>query len=190
MPKDQPVSPETVFLRDVAEDVVKPLNKVETKAVLAVLKELGRDTPEIAALLSDETPLKSFIIAALTLSPYLRETAALRPDLLARALHAPLEESLNGLVEHARHAWRPEQGGVPPTEAMVMSRLRQAKRGLSFCWRWPIWADCFIPARRRYGCRGWRMPQSPAPSTIFCWRAMRRASCGLPTAMRHRKTAA
>ncbi|WP_418883780.1 bifunctional [glutamine synthetase] adenylyltransferase/[glutamine synthetase]-adenylyl-L-tyrosine phosphorylase [Allorhizobium ampelinum] len=132
MPKDQPVSPETVFLRDVAEDVVKPLNRVETKAVLAVLKELGRDTPEIAALLSDETPLKSFIIAALTLSPYLRETAALRPDLLVRALHTPLEESLNGLVEHARHAWRPKQGGVPPTEAMVMTRLRQAKRGLSF----------------------------------------------------------
>ncbi|MBB4007332.1 bifunctional [glutamine synthetase] adenylyltransferase/[glutamine synthetase]-adenylyl-L-tyrosine phosphorylase [Allorhizobium taibaishanense] len=145
MTKDAPLSQRPVslridFLRDVAADMVKPLNKAESKTALSLLKELGRDWPDIAALASEETPLRAFIIAALSLSPYLRDTASLRPDLLSLALTAPLEESLAGLVEAARHAWRPKldeagpegAGKTVPSEAQVMTTLRRAKRGLSF----------------------------------------------------------
>jgi [glutamine synthetase] adenylyltransferase / [glutamine synthetase]-adenylyl-L-tyrosine phosphorylase len=122
----------TIRLDGVAADVIKPLNKSETRVVLSHLKELGREQPVIAELLAAESPLKALVIAAMTLSPHLREIAARQPDLLALAITVPLDQSLEGLVQQARLAWQPEPGIAPPTEAMVMTRLRNAKRGLSF----------------------------------------------------------
>lgn len=122
----------TIRLDAVATDVIKPLNANETRAVLSQLKELGREQPAIAALLAGETPLKTFLVAALTLSPHLREIAARQPDLVTLAITAPLDQSLEDLVQQARVAWEPQNGSPAPTEAVVMTRLREAKRGLSF----------------------------------------------------------
>ncbi|MBB4954460.1 glutamate-ammonia-ligase adenylyltransferase [Agrobacterium vitis] len=122
----------SVCLADVVHDVIRPLNKVETRAALSQLKELGRHEPAIADLLAGDTPLKDFVIAALTLSPHVREMAARWPALVTLAITAPLDHSLETLVQQARMAWQPETGALPPSEAVVMSRLRHAKGGLSF----------------------------------------------------------
>ncbi|MFC3165036.1 bifunctional [glutamine synthetase] adenylyltransferase/[glutamine synthetase]-adenylyl-L-tyrosine phosphorylase [Ciceribacter thiooxidans] len=120
------------WLRAVAPDVIRPLNQTELKAAVAALKEIGRQEPAIAAMMAEDTPLKSFVTAAISLSPYLRETATLKPALLASAVSEPLEPLLEGLVASARDAWKANGDGAVPTEAEVMSRLRVAKRKLSF----------------------------------------------------------
>ncbi|MFB9951322.1 bifunctional [glutamine synthetase] adenylyltransferase/[glutamine synthetase]-adenylyl-L-tyrosine phosphorylase [Rhizobium puerariae] len=115
----------------VKADVIRPLNQTETKTALSALKEMGRSEPSVAGLLGKESPLRDFITAAFTLSPFLRDTAAVSPALLATAIGEPLEPALQRLVETARNAWRPEGGGTP-SESEVMTALRTAKRGLSF----------------------------------------------------------
>ncbi|NGO63335.1 bifunctional [glutamine synthetase] adenylyltransferase/[glutamine synthetase]-adenylyl-L-tyrosine phosphorylase [Rhizobium daejeonense] len=124
--------PKTTRLMDVAADVIRPLNQVELKSVLSMLKDLGRSEPAIANLLGSEGPLKNFVAAALTLSPYLRDMANLSPPLLAEAIQQPIELMLEALVASARNAWKGEPGGPSATEAQVMSRLRIAKRKVAF----------------------------------------------------------
>ncbi|WP_284727885.1 bifunctional [glutamine synthetase] adenylyltransferase/[glutamine synthetase]-adenylyl-L-tyrosine phosphorylase [Sphingomonas psychrolutea] len=119
-------------LSDVADGVIRPFNQTELKSALSLLKDAGKQQPALAALLAGESPLKSFVAAALSLSPYLRDMALLDPATLVRALDEPLEPLLKGFVADARDAWRGEEGGPPATEAQVMTRLRAAKRKLSF----------------------------------------------------------
>ncbi|MCJ7996035.1 bifunctional [glutamine synthetase] adenylyltransferase/[glutamine synthetase]-adenylyl-L-tyrosine phosphorylase [Rhizobium cremeum] len=123
---------ETTRLAEVAADVIRPFNQAELKSVLSTLKDAGRNEPAIADLLANEGPLKSFVTAALTLSPYLREVANLSPSLLADAIEKPIVPMLETLVATARDAWKGEPGGPPATEAQVMSRLRVAKRKAAF----------------------------------------------------------
>jgi glutamate-ammonia-ligase adenylyltransferase len=52
------------------------------KSVAADLKPLGADHPEIAALLSGDTAAREFLLAALALSPYLRDLALSDPEAL------------------------------------------------------------------------------------------------------------
>ncbi|WP_412064736.1 bifunctional [glutamine synthetase] adenylyltransferase/[glutamine synthetase]-adenylyl-L-tyrosine phosphorylase [Rhizobium sp. SYY.PMSO] len=121
------------LLRDVPSGRLRPLNQTETKSALADLKQIGGAEPAIAALLAGESTLRDFIVAALTLSPHLREIANLEPSLLVAAIEKPLSPRIEALVEEARRAWLPaEEGGPSPSESEVMSRLRIAKRRASF----------------------------------------------------------
>lgn len=120
------------FLSDVAPDVIQPLNKAEARLALALLKEHGQQHPAVAELVAGDAPLKAFLTAALSLSPYLRELAERHPDLLTIALTQPLEQSLERFIQQARTAWQPDAEEAAPSEAIVMTRLRRAKRGLSF----------------------------------------------------------
>jgi len=97
------------------------------KAAAADLKPLGADEPAIADLLSGDTPARDFVLAALALSPYLRETAMADPAALAAALVTPSTEIVAAAVAEMRAAWRGEDG-EPAPEALVMARLRRAKR--------------------------------------------------------------
>nr|MDH4442486.1 bifunctional [glutamine synthetase] adenylyltransferase/[glutamine synthetase]-adenylyl-L-tyrosine phosphorylase [Rhizobium sp.] len=119
-------------LADVAEGVIRPLNQTELKSATALLKDLIRQEPELATNLAAESPLRSFVLCAFTLSPYLREVAGVRPDLLADAVSAPLEPLLEAAVVEARAAFRPDPDGRLPTESEVMTRLRRAKRKVAF----------------------------------------------------------
>ncbi|MBW6421287.1 bifunctional [glutamine synthetase] adenylyltransferase/[glutamine synthetase]-adenylyl-L-tyrosine phosphorylase [Rhizobium sp. XQZ8] len=118
-------------LDTVATDVIRPLNQTETKAAASTLKDIAKSEPAVAELLAGATPLRDFITAAFTLSPYLRDTAATFPSLLTIAISEPLESTLEKLTETARHAWQPRDGRTP-SENEVMTALRAAKRGLSF----------------------------------------------------------
>lgn len=118
-------------LADVGEGVIRPLNQTELKSVTAFLKDLVRQEPELAGSIAAEGPLRSFLVSAFTLSPYLREVASVRPGLLVEALSGPLEPMLEAAVAEARAAYRAVDG-VLPAEGEVMARLRRAKRKVAF----------------------------------------------------------
>lgn len=122
---------QALLLADVGPDVLRPLSQSEQKAVLALLKDAGRQHQAIADLLAGDTPLKAFVTAALTLSPYLRDVTAMDPTILADAIREPLVPMLDGLVKAARSAWRTDAGGTV-SEAELMTRLRRTRRKLSY----------------------------------------------------------
>jgi [glutamine synthetase] adenylyltransferase / [glutamine synthetase]-adenylyl-L-tyrosine phosphorylase len=115
----------------VAADIIRPLNQTEAKASQSALKDAARAEPSVAAAIRQDGPLKDFLVAAFSLSPYLRDAASVSPRILADAIDGPVEPALSGLIEDARNAWRPA-GGVTPSESEVMTRLRLAKRAFSF----------------------------------------------------------
>ena len=122
----------TSRLSEVADGVIRPLNQTELKAAVALLKDVTKQEPALAEHLSTDGPLRSFVLSAFTLSPYLRDVANLKPSLLLEAVASPLEPQILDAIDEARHAWRPEASGVVPTEAEVMARLRRAKRKVAF----------------------------------------------------------
>jgi len=63
-------------LSEVLPGVIRPYTQTELKSVLSTLKDIGKSEPAVAALLAGESPLKDFIAAAFTLSPYLRDMAS------------------------------------------------------------------------------------------------------------------
>ncbi len=122
----------TSRLSEVADGVIRPLNQTELKAATALLKDLVKQEPGLADHLAAEGPLRSFILSAFTLSPYLRDIANLKPSLLLDAVALPLEPQILDAVEDARRAWMPDEAGAVPGEAEVMARLRHAKRKVAF----------------------------------------------------------
>ncbi|MBZ9792805.1 bifunctional [glutamine synthetase] adenylyltransferase/[glutamine synthetase]-adenylyl-L-tyrosine phosphorylase [Rhizobium sp. 3T7] len=119
-------------LAEVADRLLKPLNKSELKLAQADLQKIGKSEPAVAEMLTAESNLRDFITAALTLSPYLREIANIDTAILAVAISEPLEPRIEALIAEARACWRPGGNGDLPTEAEVMSRLRIVKRKVAF----------------------------------------------------------
>jgi [glutamine synthetase] adenylyltransferase / [glutamine synthetase]-adenylyl-L-tyrosine phosphorylase len=119
-------------LADVAEGVIRPLNQTELKSATALIKDLIRQEPELAESLAGDSPLRSFLLSAFTLSPYLREVVSIRPALLVEALSGPLEPMLDAAVVEARAAFRAGPDGMVPVEGEVMARLRRSKRKVAF----------------------------------------------------------
>ncbi|MBL0371097.1 bifunctional [glutamine synthetase] adenylyltransferase/[glutamine synthetase]-adenylyl-L-tyrosine phosphorylase [Rhizobium sp. KVB221] len=105
---------------------LRPLSQQEAKSVIADLKDWAKGEPAIASLLAGETPDREFVIAALSLSPFLRDIARVDPSLLAVALTTDLRSALRQTVEAVRHTWR------DCTEAELMTALRKAKRRAAF----------------------------------------------------------
>ncbi|MBA4799554.1 MAG: bifunctional [glutamine synthetase] adenylyltransferase/[glutamine synthetase]-adenylyl-L-tyrosine phosphorylase [Rhizobiales bacterium] len=122
----------TSRLSEVADGVIRPLNQTELKAATALLKDLVKQEPGLSDHLAADGPLRSFILSAFTLSPYLRDIANLKPSLLLDAVALPVEPQILDAVEDARRAWMPDEAGAVPGEAEVMTRLRHAKRKVAF----------------------------------------------------------
>ncbi len=116
----------------VVDGLLKPLSKTELKLAQADLQKIGKSEPAVAAMLKTESPLREFVTAALTLSPYLRDTANIDPAILALAISEPLEPQLEALIAEARDCWKPLSDGAVPGESDVMSRLRVIKRRVAF----------------------------------------------------------
>jgi glutamate-ammonia-ligase adenylyltransferase len=116
----------------VAADIIRPYTQTELKSVFSILKDIARNEPAVASLLATEAPLKDFIANAFTLSPYLRDMATMDDGLLTLAISEPLDATLQKLVDDARNCWRADAEGAFPSESDVMTRLRIAKRRLSF----------------------------------------------------------
>ncbi|CCM74886.1 bifunctional [glutamine synthetase] adenylyltransferase/[glutamine synthetase]-adenylyl-L-tyrosine phosphorylase [Rhizobium mesoamericanum] len=119
-------------LVDVAEGLLKPLNRSELKLALTDLQKIGKSEPAVAEMLKAEGALCDFVTAALTLSPYLRDIANIDTAILATAISEPLEPRIEALIAEARACWKPAAGGEAPSEAEVMSHLRIIKRRVAF----------------------------------------------------------
>ncbi len=120
-----------IFLKDVAAGIIRPASQTELRGVVSDLKDMAKTHPAIGELLKSQTALKDFILAAMTLSPYLRDIARVDPGLLAGAISLPIEARLAEIEELARNAWVPESDGES-NEALLMKRLRLAKREAAF----------------------------------------------------------
>ncbi|MDP9808771.1 glutamate-ammonia-ligase adenylyltransferase [Rhizobium tibeticum] len=119
-------------LVEVADGLLKPLNKGELKLAQADLQRIGKSEPDVAEMLRAEGGFRDFITAALTLSPYLRDIANIDTAILATAISEPLEPRIEALIAEARACWKPAASGDLPSEADVMSRLRIIKRKVAF----------------------------------------------------------
>ncbi|MFD1746522.1 bifunctional [glutamine synthetase] adenylyltransferase/[glutamine synthetase]-adenylyl-L-tyrosine phosphorylase [Rhizobium helianthi] len=117
-------------LADLRANPLRPFNQTEAKAAQAALKEIGQQEPLVAEALKEASPLKDFLVAALSLSPFLKESLTIQPSLLAKALREPLETLLERAVTTARQSWQPGETATP-SEAEVMAALRLAKREVS-----------------------------------------------------------
>ncbi|MDP3525489.1 MAG: bifunctional [glutamine synthetase] adenylyltransferase/[glutamine synthetase]-adenylyl-L-tyrosine phosphorylase, partial [Hoeflea sp.] len=100
------------------------------RSVAADLRPLAQDHPEIAAVLAGEGAARDFLLAALALSPFLRETALTDPGSLALVLSRPCAEILAHAIGSARASWRDADGALA-SEAELMAGLRRAKRRVS-----------------------------------------------------------
>jgi glutamate-ammonia-ligase adenylyltransferase len=105
---------------------LRPLSQKDARAVLADLRDWGRREPPLARLAAEQSPMRDFIVAALSLSPFLRDIARLLPSLLVEAVERDIRECLAETVASARAAWQ------LTTEAEVMTALRRAKRRAAF----------------------------------------------------------
>ncbi|OBZ96041.1 bifunctional glutamine-synthetase adenylyltransferase/deadenyltransferase [Pararhizobium polonicum] len=123
---------DTRRLTQIGACAIRPMSQTDAKSVLSGLKDMARSHPEIADLLATETPLKDFIVAAFSLSPYLRDTAVSHPAVLVRALAGPLVPYLETCIRAAREAWKSGETAKPLSDAEIMTRLRQAKRDMAF----------------------------------------------------------
>jgi glutamate-ammonia-ligase adenylyltransferase len=123
---------DTRRLSDIGTCTLRPMSQTDAKSVLSSLKDMAKTQPAIADLLASETPLKDFVVAALSLSPYLRDTAVSHPPVLVQAIGRPLIPYLEACVQTARDAWKGADAGKPLTDAEIMTRLRQAKRDIAF----------------------------------------------------------
>jgi glutamate-ammonia-ligase adenylyltransferase len=122
---DVAISPEA-RLHDLKHNPLKPFSQQDIKSVLADLKDWAKSEQAVAEMLSEESERKQFLIAALTLSPFLRDAVRVDPTLLAVALTSDLRAALRETVDTARLAWR---GAI---EAELMTALRKAKRRAAF----------------------------------------------------------
>lgn len=114
-------------LIDLAECPIRAPSAAAAKSVGADLKPLAADHPVVAEILASSGPVREFVLAALALSPYLRDLALTDPAAFCLSLTRPASDLVAEVTASARNAWRGEDGG-PASEAEVMRDLRRAKR--------------------------------------------------------------
>ncbi|MBU4530147.1 MAG: bifunctional [glutamine synthetase] adenylyltransferase/[glutamine synthetase]-adenylyl-L-tyrosine phosphorylase [Hoeflea sp.] len=117
-------------LADLKACPIRAPSAAAAKSVAADLKPLAQDHPEIAAVLGCDSPAREFLLAALALSPFLRETVMADPRSLALALSRPCAQVLAHTITAARDCWRGADGTLT-SEADLMQGLRRAKRRVS-----------------------------------------------------------
>jgi glutamate-ammonia-ligase adenylyltransferase len=114
-------------LIDLERNPIRAPSAAAARSVAADLTPLGADHPEIAALLSGETAAREFLLAALALSPYLRDLALSDPEALSLSLSRPAAGLVAETTAKARACWRRDDG-TAASESEVMRDLRRAKR--------------------------------------------------------------
>ncbi|MGJ8570595.1 MAG: bifunctional [glutamine synthetase] adenylyltransferase/[glutamine synthetase]-adenylyl-L-tyrosine phosphorylase [Hoeflea sp.] len=123
-------TPQSGLIADLASSPIRAPSQKAARSVAADLKPLAAEHPKIGAVLSSAGAPREFLLAALALSPYLRETALSDPDSLALAVSLPAPFLVARTIEEARACWRDADGGLT-TEAELMRQLRRAKRRVS-----------------------------------------------------------
>ncbi|SES15478.1 bifunctional [glutamine synthetase] adenylyltransferase/[glutamine synthetase]-adenylyl-L-tyrosine phosphorylase [Rhizobium sp. NFR03] len=115
-------------LAALATCALKPFSQTEAKSVKADLKAMARAEPALQPVLEQAPVLHDFLVAAFSLSPYLRDIAVAHPALLLRVVTEPIGPVIEKTIVEARESWR----GPDVTDNMLMERLRRAKRTAAF----------------------------------------------------------
>jgi len=123
-------TPQSGLLADLSQSPIRAPSLNAAKSVASDLKPLGADHPEIASVLSSDGAAREFLLAALALSPFLRETALTDPESLALAVSLPAPHLVAKTIEEARSCWRSADGSLA-SETDLMRELRRAKRRVS-----------------------------------------------------------
>lgn len=118
------------LLIGLAESPIRAPSASAAKSVATDLRQLAAERPAIAALMAGDKPAKDFLIAALALSPYLRDMAQADPETLELALTRPAADLVAEAIDAARNAWRTADGGLAG-ETELMRDLRRAKRRIA-----------------------------------------------------------
>lgn len=114
-------------LIDLADCPIRAPSADAAKSVAADLRPLVTDYPVIGEVLASSGPARDFLLAALALSPYLRDLALSDPGALSLSLTRPALELVAEVTADARSCWRGVDG-APASESEVMRDLRRAKR--------------------------------------------------------------
>ncbi len=117
------------FLKD---NPLSALTKQDAKSAAAFLKNAAKDEPALQQIIDHGGAPHEFAVAAMSLSPYLREIAELNPALLTAALTQPIDQQLEEIIARAREAWWPDPDVQESAETALMNQLRLAKRQASF----------------------------------------------------------
>jgi len=112
-------------LAELGRNPLAPLTRQDVKTVTSELKGLSA-FENIKALVAGETAAKDFVVAALSLSPFLRDMVQMEPQLLEDVLSRDIVSLLDETISGARDAWS------LPSEAELMTALRRAKRRAAF----------------------------------------------------------
>ncbi len=91
----------------------------------------GEIRPALKAALEAEAPVRDLLVAAFSLSTYLRDLALPCLATLDALMTRPLEAVLTEALAAARDAWKAEDGKAV-SDGDIMSRLRRAKRQVAF----------------------------------------------------------
>ncbi|MBW3098684.1 bifunctional [glutamine synthetase] adenylyltransferase/[glutamine synthetase]-adenylyl-L-tyrosine phosphorylase [Pseudohoeflea coraliihabitans] len=118
----------TAILGQIAAQPLKPFTVKAAKEALSDLGAMAREEPILKPFFDEPGPARDFVVAALSLSPWLAESVAADPLALHRALTLPLDALLAEAATAMRDAWRNGEGGLAG-EALLMQRLRENKRG-------------------------------------------------------------
>ncbi|OJF97367.1 bifunctional [glutamine synthetase] adenylyltransferase/[glutamine synthetase]-adenylyl-L-tyrosine phosphorylase [Pararhizobium antarcticum] len=123
---------DTRRLSEIRTNPLRPSSQSEMKSVLSDLKDMAKQHTAIADLMSGEGAFREFLICAFSLSPFLRDCAVSRPEILVRAIGEPVVPLIVACIAAARDAWKSDEPGKPVSDAQIMSRLRIAKREVAF----------------------------------------------------------
>ncbi|SOE17446.1 glutamate-ammonia-ligase adenylyltransferase [Hoeflea halophila] len=123
-------TPDAGLIKHLANSPIRAPSQKAAKSVAADLKPLAAEHSEIAAVLASDGAPREFLLAALALSPYLREIALIDPQSLALAVSVPAAYLVASTIGDARDSWRNADGTLA-TEAELMRHLRRAKRRVS-----------------------------------------------------------
>ncbi|MDF1607257.1 bifunctional [glutamine synthetase] adenylyltransferase/[glutamine synthetase]-adenylyl-L-tyrosine phosphorylase [Hoeflea sp. YIM 152468] len=121
---------DTGLLTDLEKNPIRAPSQTAAKSVAADLKPLAADHPAIAAVLAKDSAGRDFLLAALALSPYLREIALADPVSLSLALTTTAPVLVAKTIAEARAGWRNGDAALA-SEAELMRDLRKAKRRVS-----------------------------------------------------------
>lgn len=109
---------------------LRPLDAGHADSVLADIAASAseRELPRVAKLLATDSHARSFLAAVFDLSPFLRDLARRRPQMLDALFDGTVAERLDAIVSEIEASWK----GDGVSEAELMKRLRLLKTEAHF----------------------------------------------------------
>nr|WP_276562435.1 bifunctional [glutamine synthetase] adenylyltransferase/[glutamine synthetase]-adenylyl-L-tyrosine phosphorylase [Hoeflea prorocentri] len=106
---------------------VRPASPQQWQEHLSDLRSAAAEQDDLSGFLEADSPERTLLLTAMSLSPYLREIALTHPECVLPTFDGNPESLLDELVERAKGAWRDDAAEVD-----LMRSLRRLKRQFAF----------------------------------------------------------